>query len=145
MLHLNNNNNNNNNKSLGKPSATRGGTEEKGPVGSSKQGVVSPPIEEETAAALAPRRRTWRVNSDVTGQEESEGAPPERMRKGEARRVLPQQRQRQQVAGEEVGGPTTAPIEFGGDVNPVSRAQREGAKQRLLLSCSHVFHKAVGQ
>ena len=129
------------------PEEWEGAAEQRGAsAGTNQGGTVSPSVEEDTAAALAPRRRAGRAASEAMGDVlgDMEGFPAERCRTGNDREVIPQQRQ--QAAGEEPGGTTRCTARMGKSGNNAGcRRRGEGAKQRLLLSCSHVFHKAVSQ
>lgn len=110
------------------------GAQEKGATGVNKQ-VGPPPNTEETAAAFLATQRGRTTDVEVVVVEEEEGQGERGQ--GEGRGVP---RGRQHMAGDEGGGTTKA-------TQKRRRRRRQGdagnQRERLLLSCSHVFHKAV--
>lgn len=119
----------------------RDGAQEKGVLGANQE-IRSPPDTEETAAGLlSATRRDRTANAEVV--EAGEGR--DKAGEGEGRGVP---RGRQRTAGDEGGGTTKARRAEKRGTKGGSRRRRQAEvgnqrKKRLLLSCSHVFHKAV--
>lgn len=135
MMPVSANNNNNNSKN----NTEQEGAQGREILGANQEIRSTLSTEKEATAELSPAGRDRTTSAEAVEVEEGQ----DRGAEGEGRGVA--SRRRLQMAGDDGGGATNATEERRRRGGNRRRRQEEVGDQRkrLLLSCSHVFHKAV--